>query len=148
MHWDFSVINWSKRNSINIFQKRWLTTSWGIYTHQPYDPFRKRVCVNAGACSHAVYLPHGYWKMVVLLNVSGKKFLGTERGHYKLFWRMVTGPTLFSFPILSWYRFPKACSGILIFLFLFLLFIRCSCSIYIFLAVVLTICKKTKTELN
>ena len=117
-------------------------TSWGIYTQQPYDPFRKRVCVNAGTCSHVVYLPHGYWKMVVLSNVCGKKFLGTERGHYKLFWRMVTGPTFFSFPILSWYRFPKACSGIFIFLLLFLLFIRCSCCIYIFVAVVLTICKK------
>ena len=60
MHCDFSVINWSNRNSMNNVQERWLTASWGIYTQQPYDPFCKRVCVNTGACSHVVYLPHGY----------------------------------------------------------------------------------------
>ena len=62
MHCDFSVINWSNRNSMNNVQERRLTISWGIYTQQPYHPFRKRICVNTGACSHIVYLPHGYWE--------------------------------------------------------------------------------------
>jgi len=47
---------------MNNVQERWPTTSWGMYTQQPYDPFCKRVCVNTGACSHVVYLPHGYWE--------------------------------------------------------------------------------------
>ena len=32
---------------------------------------------------------------------------------------MVLEPKFFSFRILSWYRYPKACSGIVIFSFIF-----------------------------
>ena len=87
MHWDFSVINWSKRNSINIVQERWLTTSWGIYTQQPYDPSVSQTCMcecwRMLTCS--LLTTWMLRNMLVLSNIFGKQFAGTERSHCKGF---------------------------------------------------------------
>ena len=86
-------------------------------------------------------------KMVVLSNICGKQFPGTERGHHKGFCDVWFWSRHYFLSLsCGGEGFRKFVQEFFLFSFQFL-FIR-SCSIYIFPAVVLTICKKTPTELN